>query len=104
MITLAAPARAQTAPDPSTERMRAAMHRYFDGEKREAWAFGGGGVLTLAGGGAMFFAHDDFYRGAAYPLVIFGGIELAAGIVLLMRTDAQVSALDAHLDADKRAF
>jgi hypothetical protein len=36
--------------------------------------------------------------------VIVGAVELAAGIVLLARTDAQVADLDRRLDADKRAF
>src|SRR4051812_30703916 len=87
-----------------TPRMRRAMHAYFEGEKREAWAFGAGGILTAGGGTAMFFAHDDFYRGAAYPLVIVGAIQLAAGVMLLVRTDAQVADLDAKLDTGKRAF
>ena len=109
-IALARPAAAQEAdagdapPAADRARMRQAMHTYFEGEKREAWAFGAGGVLTVGGGAAMFAAHDDFYRGAAYPLVIVGAIELAAGIVLLVRTDAQVRDLDARLDAGKRAF
>jgi hypothetical protein len=115
VIGLARPAAAQEVPveGPSTPqpdaasesaRMRRAMHLYFEGEKREAWAFGAGGILTVGGGTAMFFAQDDFYRGAAYPLVIVGVIQLATGIVLRLRTDAQIAALDARLDAGKRAF
>jgi hypothetical protein len=98
------PAAPQADAAAQTARMRSAMHLYFEGEKREAWAFGGAGVLTAGGGTALFFAKDDFYRGAAYPVVIVGVIQLAAGIVLLARTDAQVAALDARLDAGKRAF
>jgi hypothetical protein len=100
----AAPIGPPAEPAVDTPAMRRAMHRYFDGEKREAWGFGAAGVLTVGGGTAMFFAEDGFYRGAAYPLVIVGVIELAAGIVLLARTDAQVAALDARLDTGKRAF
>ena len=95
-------ARADDAPD--TPRMHRAMHAYFDGELREAWAFGGAGVLTLGGGAAMFAAHDDFYRGAAFPLAIVGVVQLAAGIVLLARTDAQVADLDGRLGRGPRAF
>jgi hypothetical protein len=90
--------------DDATARMRRSMHAYFAGERREAWAFGGAGVLTLGGGGAMFAADDPLYRGAALPLVMVGAVELAAGIVLLARTDAQVAELDRRLDADRRAF
>jgi len=104
-VALARPAAAQEATNAAdTARMRRAMHAYFEGEKSEAWAFGAGGVLTVGGGAALFLAHDDFYRGAAYPLAIVGAIELAAGIVLLVRTDAQVRELDARLDTSKRAF
>jgi hypothetical protein len=90
--------------DAATASMRRSMHAYFAGETREAWAFGGAGVLTLGGGGAMFAADDGLYRGAAFPLVIVGAVELAAGIVLLARTDAQVAEFDRRLDADKRAL
>jgi hypothetical protein len=98
------PTAAPEVPVTGSSLMRREMHRYFAGETREAWAFGAGGVLTIGGGTAMFLAKDDFYRGAAFPLVIVGAIELAAGIVLLVRTDAQVAALDARLDTSKRAF
>lgn len=112
LIALSRPARAlePTSVDAATDsavetaRMRQAMHAYFEGEKREAWAFGAGGVLTLGGGAALFVARDGFYRGAAYPLAIVGAIELAAGIVLLVRTDAQIRELDARLGTGRRAF
>lgn len=80
------------------------MHTYFDGEKREAWGFGGAGIVALGGGAAMFAASDGFYRGAAYPIAAVGVVQLVVGVVLLVRTDGQVAELDARLDRGKRVF
>jgi hypothetical protein len=87
-----------------TARMRRAMHAYFHGELNEAWAFGTAGIVTVGGGSALLAANDGLYRGAAFPLAIVGVVQLAAGIVLLARTDAQVAELDRRLDLGKSAF
>ena len=104
MLALGRDASAQPAHAADTQRMRNAMHTYFAGELREAWVFGAAGIVTAGGAAALFAAHDDLYRGAAFPMAIVGVVQLAAGIVLLARTDAQVSDLDARLDRGKRAF
>jgi len=88
----------------STARMRRTMHAYFEGEKNEAWAFGAAGIVTVGGGAPLFAASDDLYRGAAFPLVVVGIVQLAAGIVLLAKTDAIVTDLDRRLDTSKAAF
>lgn len=81
------------------EPMRRAMHEYFEGEARESWIFGGAGVVSLSAGAlGLFAAKDDFYHGAAYPLLVFGAIQLGAGLVLGLRTHGQVEDLDTRLD------
>ena len=57
--------------------------------------------VIAAGGPALLFTN---IKGAAFPLAIVGIVQLAAGIVLLARTDAQVADRDARLDRGKRPF
>jgi hypothetical protein len=71
------------------------MHDYFAGELAEGWVFAGAGTAGIAGGALGLTAKDDFYRGAAFPLLAFGAIQLAAGVVLIVRTDRQVMERDA---------
>jgi hypothetical protein len=97
--TLAAPARAEPV------AMRQAMHDYFAGELAEGWVFAGAGLAGSAAGAACAFAgQDGVYKGAAWPLVTFGVIQLAAGVVLFVRTDRQVAERDAMLASDPGAF
>ncbi|HEY8073836.1 MAG TPA: hypothetical protein VIF62_07000 [Labilithrix sp.] len=92
-------------PPPPLPTMREAMHSYFAGELAEGWVFGGAGAVGIgAGAVAAFAAKDGFYKGAAWPLLGFGAIQLAAGVVLLLRTDRQIVERDAMLDHEKPAF
>jgi hypothetical protein len=83
--------------------MQRAMHTYFEGELAEGWVFAGAGVVGLGGGVAGLLAKDDFYNGAAFPLLAVGAIQLAAGVVLFARTGSQVAALDRSLTERPRA-
>ncbi|MCA9584351.1 MAG: hypothetical protein KC657_03230 [Myxococcales bacterium] len=85
-------------------RMSRETERYFDGEKSEAWVFAGVGAGALGAGAALYAAGDARRRGVAYPLAAVGLVELAAGLVLLWRTDAQVHDLQLQLGQSPAAF
>ncbi len=89
-------------PPPST---RESMHTYFAGELAEGYVFAGAGAAGIGGGlaGALA-AKDGFYKGAAWPLLGFGVIQLAAGVVLLFRTDRQVEERDARITHQLPSF
>lgn len=90
ILCSSSPAVAQRLP-PRDLRMEREMRHYFAGEKAEGWVFAGAGALSI-GAGALgaFAASDEVYRGAGWPMLVFGSIQLAAGAVLLVRTDRQV--------------
>lgn len=84
---------------------RTAMREYFAGEKAEGWYFFGAGVASAGAGAAgAFIAKDSLYRGAGYPLMAFGAIQIGTGLVLLLRTDKQIRERDAKLDAAPGTF
>jgi hypothetical protein len=84
--------------------MQDAMHAYFVGEKDQGYFWGGVGALALSAGGYLLTRKTDFARGMAYPLMVVGVIQLAAGVVLFLRTDAQITALDTSLASSARRF
>ncbi len=79
------------------ERMLEDLETYFEGEKQGAiWlmALGGGGLVV----GATLMAQAGAHRGAGYPVLGFGALELALGVGLWLRTDPQLAALRATLE------
>jgi hypothetical protein len=97
---------AQPAPDEAVrvETMRAQMHEYFGGEWREAYAWLGAGVPTLAGGAVALARGGRAWQGAAFPLMLFGLVQSVAGIFLFGRTPGQVRTLDAQLGRDPQTY
>src|SRR4051812_30402064 len=92
----AGPAAAQSAPDPlAPAALRADMHSYFQGEKREGVAFMGVGAPAVLAAGALLAQDGELGRGLGAPLLAIGVIELIAGVVVYTRTDRQVARLDA---------
>lgn len=83
---------------------RDTMHRYFEGEMNERWAFGGLGLASVGAGIGLATAGKPATIGAAVPLLAVGVIQLALGIGLWVRTPGQVAALDAQLDGDLKGF
>lgn len=99
LCAAASPAHAQV------EEMRRDMHHYFAGESAEGWVFLGIGTLALGGAAyAAFGTDDEALHGAAWPVAIIGAIQLAAGLVLEIRTPGQVDDLDAQLDSAPAEF
>jgi hypothetical protein len=98
-------ARAEPRREPiDRARMSRETQRYFDGEKAEGWVFAGVGAGTIGAGAALFAAGDARRRGVAYPLAAVGLVELAAGVVLLLRTNSQVHDLQLQLSQSPAAF
>jgi len=89
--------RMPTGADPQVSNLEEAIDGYFAGEKAEGWVFLGFGVAAAGAGTAFFFSGDDTLRGASYPVVGISLIQIAAGVVLLLRTDGQVAKLKRDL-------
>ncbi len=81
-----------------------AMHAYFLGEKQQGYFWGGIGLFALSAGGYAFARRTEFSRGFAYPMMAVGLIQLAVGVVLLVRSDAQIAALDKTFGDGARGF
>ena len=85
--------------------MQEAMHTYYGGEKSGAFQFAVPGLASVAVGTTLLATDTgDVAKGAAVPMVAFGGVEVAVGLVLYLRTDALVARLDRDLARDPAAF
>ncbi len=93
-------AAAATAEPVDKATMQRELHTYFEGEKAEGIAFLGAGLAAFATGSALLGRRTAFARGVAWPVIIVGVIQTAAGIVVYSRTDAQVTRLDAQMATD----
>jgi hypothetical protein len=82
--------------------LRSAMRAYVSGERRSVIPFAATAVVTMTAGGLLLLSSDSVARGAAWPLLGFGLLELAAGLFFGIRN--QAPQLDAQLDADPAAF
>lgn len=81
------------------------MHTYYEGEKSGAFQFAVPGLASIAVGTTLLATDaGDVAKGAAVPMVAFGGVEVAVGLVLYLRTDALVARLDRDLARDPAAF
>jgi hypothetical protein len=67
---------------------------YFAGEKRESVAFICAGVVSIAVV-VWLWRGTTPWRGAVYPLAIFGLIQLVVGGAIYLRTNGQVATLEA---------
>lgn len=81
-----------------------AMHDYFAGEKQSGWWWAGAGVVGMGAGVALLAQGGDRARGASWPLLGIGAVQLIAGAVLLTHTDARVAKLDEELRAAPDKF
>jgi hypothetical protein len=70
------------------------MEGYLDAERTESKLFVGMGVVSIAGGAAALAASDrDFLRGASFPLMGVGLIQLVVGGTVWWRTEEQKAQL-----------
>jgi uncharacterized membrane protein HdeD (DUF308 family) len=65
------------------------IEKYFIAEKQESLLFLVIGIIAIILAIAFyFFIKSAFYKGAAFPLVIIGVIQLVAGLTVYQRSDA----------------
>lgn len=103
LLTQAPEATNARLPEPVPEKMRVdalreAMHTYVRGERRSFIPFAATALVTVTAGGLLFLSNDAVARGAAWPLLAFGALELAAGLFFGLRNERP--RLDALLEAD----
>lgn len=70
-----------------TDALREAMHTYVRGERRSIIPFGVAGLVTVVAGGLLLIPREPIARGAAWPLLGFGVLELAAGLFFGLRDE-----------------
>jgi hypothetical protein len=104
VLGLSAALLAPSAHADDSEKMVGAIERYFHGELDEAAVFLGVGSGAGYIGGSLIANGSDFGLGASIPLIAVGAIQIGAGMVLLIRTDAQIRDLSAKARRDLRAF
>lgn len=87
---------------PDTRVLREAMHTYVRGERRSVIPFGVAALVSIGSGAALFIPADPRARGAAWTMLGFGILELAAGLFFGLRNEQPK--LDALLDASPAEF
>ncbi|HYH97716.1 hypothetical protein [Hyalangium sp.] len=81
--------------------MASQMEGYLDAERTESRLFVAMGVASIAGGAAALAGSDrDFLRGASFPLMGVGLIQLVVGGTVWWRTEAQKAQLRELLFTD----
>ncbi len=106
LAAVLAAALAQPASEAATEveAMRAQMHEYFAGERKEADFWFAAGFPSVVAGAELLGSGKASFQAASVPLLLFGLIQTAAGIFLFARTPGQVRDLDALLTKDPAAY
>jgi len=106
LSTLAlAPTRAHAQSlDPEQRTMQTRMEHYFEGEKTEGYVFLGLGLAAAGSSVFLYTREDRVARGAAYPIAAVSLIQIAAGAVLLVRTDGQVADLETQIAKDPAGY
>lgn len=82
--------------------MRETLTAYFAGERMQGYFWLGVGALMLAVGIWLLLGRGE-YRGAGWPLVIIGAVELVVGVTTTFN-DGRVAGLLAQLAADEGGF
>ena len=80
------------------------LNVYFAAEKNESLFFMGIGLAALIGAGVMLSRKRRLLKGAAWPILAVGLIQIGVGSSVYFRTDAQVAALEAQIEADPGAY
>jgi hypothetical protein len=102
-LSMASPA-SPGAPSSST-LMVSQMEGYLDAERAESRLFVGMGALSIAGGAVALAASDrDFLKGASFPLMGVGLIQLVVGGTVWWRTEEQKAQLRALILSDPSRY
>ena len=64
------------------DRMTQSMEDYFEGERSAGYVFFGQGLVSVGTSAFLFTRHNEMSRGAAYPVVIFGGLGSLEGAMI----------------------
>lgn len=105
MVLLAMTMVLQAAPAPSeVTDLRAAMHRYYDGEYGGGFAWSTTGGLSVLASVPMLLSREPALQGMAVPTLTFGVAQLALGVASFFSAPARIRRFDAQLDADPLAF
>jgi hypothetical protein len=91
-------------PSLTPQQMSALMHTYVEGEAQAAIPFAGTGALTLAASGLLLQSGKPLDRGAAWPLLSVGAIEVIAGVALGARAHSHEAGLDRLLAENPQEF
>jgi len=79
------------------EELSEHMKIYFRAEYIESTFFIGLGTGALIFGAFALTGKKDFLKGAAYPVIGLGLIQLTVGMAILLRTDSQLATLQTQL-------
>jgi hypothetical protein len=100
---LPTPALADT-PSLTADQLRGLMHTYYDGERLVVVPFGLAGVAGIATGSLLAASSTDLARGAGWPVLVFGAVDLLAGVLFSMQAVSNRRTLDQLLTDDPKEF
>src|SRR5262245_25466951 len=103
LLSVATPALADP-PLLSAEQLRPLLHTYYEGERLVVVPFGLAGVAGLATGALLAAGPNDLSRGAGWPVLAFGAVELIAGALFSLQGAANRRTLDQLLTDDPKEF
>lgn len=83
---------------------KAAMHDYFDGEKTGGYVLVGMGVVGVGAGLWLRTQHCKIRQGAAYPALVVGGLQIAAGIYVNIASRDRIDKFNDEIDRDGQAW
>jgi hypothetical protein len=86
------------------DRMTQSMEDYFEGERAAGYVFFGQGLVSVGTSAFLFTRRDEMSRGAAFPVVIFGGLESIVGLALMIRTSKQIAERRQQIATDPATF
>jgi hypothetical protein len=84
---------------------RAEVEKYFTAEKQESLLFVSIGITAIVAAMAFYWIiKSPAFRGAAFPLLVIGLIQIAVGYTVYSRADAQRKDIVYKLDMDPDAL
>lgn len=93
-----------TAAPPEAVNLRAAMHRYYEGEYAGGYAWSTSGGLSIAAAVPMLLSNDTLFKAMGIPTIAFGAAQLGLGIASFFTAPARIKKFDAQLDTNVPEF